>query len=235
MQQWRKWQPEALAHFAMGVCLLFAVFSVTASFFQIQEVRKMNLPIKNLQMLILHSGLFLLVGLFLKEQKLSWQEGFGIRFGRLSSWMLPALATAILCWFCAHFLGKASAIALETWTGKEPAIQDSVKRLQESTSAAQVLFLALITIVMAPVAEETLFRGVLHTALSQHCGRAAGIWGNAILFGIIHWNVLSLIPLTVMAVFLTLLYEHTRNLLAPILAHALFNLATFTFILMNRT
>ena len=41
-------------------------------------------------------------------------------------------------------------------------------------------------------------------------------------------------PLTVLAIFLTFLYETTRNLIAPILAHSLFNAANFVLLLLQR-
>jgi membrane protease YdiL (CAAX protease family) len=47
------------------------------------------------------------------------------------------------------------------------------------------------------------------------------------LFGVIHFNLSSLVPLTVLALILIWLYEYTGNLLAPIAAHCVFNGANF--------
>jgi len=42
-----------------------------------------------------------------------------------------------------------------------------------------------------------------------------------------------LLPLTFLAVVLTLLYEATDNLLAPIFAHGLFNFVNFLYVLIT--
>jgi hypothetical protein len=54
------------------------------------------------------------------------------------------------------------------------------------------------------------------------------LWGTSLLFAVVHWNVATFVPLLLLAVVLTLLYEKTNNLLAPIAAHALFNALNFT-------
>jgi membrane protease YdiL (CAAX protease family) len=43
------------------------------------------------------------------------------------------------------------------------------------------------------------------------------------MFASIHLNVVAFVPLVVLAVVLTVLYEKTGNLLAPISAHMAFN------------
>ncbi len=61
-------------------------------------------------------------------------------------------------------------------------------------------------------------------------------WRHALLLGLItasiflaamHLNLVIFLPLLVLALILTLLYEKTNNLLAPITAHALFNAMNF--------
>ena len=45
----------------------------------------------------------------------------------------------------------------------------------------------------------------------------------------------TLLPLSVLAVVLALLYDKTSNLLAPIIAHALFNAVNFFMFLHSQT
>jgi membrane protease YdiL (CAAX protease family) len=45
---------------------------------------------------------------------------------------------------------------------------------------------------------------------------------------------MTFLPLVVLAVALTWLYEATNNLLAPILAHSLFNMANFFWLVIER-
>ncbi|MCS1411239.1 MAG: hypothetical protein M2R45_04436 [Verrucomicrobia subdivision 3 bacterium] len=182
---------------------------------------------------VFHGGVAFLVFLFLREQGLSWREGFGIQFGQFRSLVVPVIVITLACLLCAKVLGEVSAFVIKAWTGEEPAIQVTVRLLLESKSAFRLLYLALVAVILAPIVEELLFRGILYTALHQYRGRIVGVWGSSILFGVSHLNWLTLFPLIVMAVLLTLLYERTRNLLAPMMAHSLFNLANFV-LLMNQ-
>jgi len=45
-----------------------------------------------------------------------------------------------------------------------------------------------------------------------------------------HMNLITFVPLTILALVLTALYERTGNLLAPIATHALFNGMNFTLL-----
>ena len=57
------------------------------------------------------------------------------------------------------------------------------------------------------------------------------MWGTALLFAAVHMNAVTFVPLAVLALVLTALYERTNNLLAPITAHVLFNALNFATLL----
>lgn len=94
-------------------------------------------------------------------------------------------------------------------------------------AAVAVLAFALV---VAPVVEEFVFRGVLYRGVRDGHGTAAGAAVSAIAFGAIHWVPFAEPAGTVMAastaamgVGLAILYERRRTLLAPVVAHAAFN------------
>ena len=82
-------------------------------------------------------------------------------------------------------------------------------------------------VLLVPVAEEVLFRGNLYPAIKQAGFFRLALWGTSLLFALVHANVVIFVPLTVLALILTALYERTNNLLAPITAHAMFNALNF--------
>jgi membrane protease YdiL (CAAX protease family) len=88
-----------------------------------------------------------------------------------------------------------------------------------------VLLIAVILI--APIGKEIIFRRILYTLTKHRFSQPAALWGTAILFGAIHANLSSFLPLTLLAVLLVYLYEYTGNLLAPIAVHFVFNGANF--------
>ena len=89
------------------------------------------------------------------------------------------------------------------------------------------LTLGVIAVLLAPVAEEALFRGILYPAIKQTGHPRLALWGSSLLFAAVHMNAVSFVPLALLALVLTLLYERTDNLLAPIAAHVLFNALNF--------
>lgn len=85
--------------------------------------------------------------------------------------------------------------------------------------------------VVAPIAEETFFRGVAQTWLGKRLGRTwLAILLTSVLFGLVHANVAYTIPpLIVLGLMLGWLYEKTGALWTVILVHALFNLKTLVW------
>lgn len=227
----RQWRPKSLVRFAIGVYLVFLASFAVAWLFRFLGFDEENLFARNFHSLLLYGGLLFLAARFLREHGLSWQEGFGIRWGQWPLLASPVILTAIVGWLCANQLAEASAFFIRKWTGQEPEIQRIVRLLWESPSIFQLVSIALTALIAAPVVEEILFRGVLYPALSQYWGRTIGVLGNSIFFGVIHGNAMSLVSLIFLGVLWTLLYQRTQNLLAPILAHSLFNLGTFAYVL----
>lgn len=96
--------------------------------------------------------------------------------------------------------------------------------------------LALNLFVMAvlpAVGEEMLFRGVIQPTLARRMNIHLAIWISAILFGLMHQNLVNLIPLTLLGGILGYLRYWSGSLWLPILAHYTNNslLLIFTFIL----
>ena len=85
----------------------------------------------------------------------------------------------------------------------------------------------IIAIVIAPPAEEAVFRGLIYPTIKRLGYPRLALWGTTLLFAAIHWNLASFLPLVLLALVLTWLYERTGNLLAPMVTHALFNAVNF--------
>jgi membrane protease YdiL (CAAX protease family) len=85
----------------------------------------------------------------------------------------------------------------------------------------------------APVAEEILFRGVIFATVRDSGWPRLALAGSALLFGAVHFNLGSLVPLTGFGMLLALVYDRTGSLLAPIAAHMVFNAAPFVMLLLG--
>ena len=170
----------------------------------------------------------ILVARFLREHEINWAEAFGFTNHRGKSVLLGVLVALIflpLGWG----LQQASALVMTHLPhfNMEPQEQLSVHVLRVSMSWAGRITLGATAVLLAPVAEEILFRGILYPAVKQAGFPRLALWGTTLLFAAVHMNVVTFVPLAVLALVLTALYERTNNLLAPITAHALFNALNF--------
>jgi membrane protease YdiL (CAAX protease family) len=172
-----------------------------------------------------HGAALILVHRYLREHQVRWAEAFGFKLQRPRS-LLLGIAVAFLFLPLGWGLQAGSALILDQL--HVPAQeQQAVQVLRGTGSWVGRLLLGVGAILIAPAAEEILFRGILYPAIKQRGFPRLAWWGTALFFGAIHCNLATFVPLTFLALALTWLYEKTNNLLAPIAAHTLFNALNF--------
>ncbi len=96
-----------------------------------------------------------------------------------------------------------------------------------SKDPLSLTLLIITTVVLAPLFEETVFRGALLPVLARSFGRFGGVLISAIVFGIAHLSVGELPPLIVLGIGLALLRLSSGRLLPCVMMHALWNGITF--------
>lgn len=109
--------------------------------------------------------------------------------------------------------------------------QDLIAIFANAKSPWVVSALLLIACGLAPVYEEMLFRAGLYRFCRQKLGRPWALALSGCLFGALHQNLASFVPLALFGMCLALAYEATGLILVPIVAHALFNLNTVLIVL----
>ncbi len=81
----------------------------------------------------------------------------------------------------------------------------------------------LASVVIAPLAEEVLFRGVVFAGLRDRWGQLAGILVSSGLFALVHLSAYQFVPVFILGMLLAVLASSTRSIWPSILCHALFN------------
>ena len=93
-------------------------------------------------------------------------------------------------------------------------------------------WLAIIVVcVIAPISEETIFRGFIYGWLRRWGPAALAVPLGALIFAAAHQQLVLVLPLFFVGVVLALLYEGSRSLVPGVLTHALFNLPNIILIL----
>lgn len=109
--------------------------------------------------------------------------------------------------------------------------QELVQMFARADSPALVIIVTLLAVLVAPVAEEVLFRAGLFRYLRTRIPRPFAIGIPAVLFAMLHGNVAAFAPLVVLGIVFALAYERTGRIVVPIIAHGLFNLNTILMLL----
>lgn len=149
----------------------------------------------------------------------SWQ--FGLRPTR--PWRAAGLVVLTLIGFL--IFNAAWSAALEVST-KEKLLE----QLGANETTVLLVLSALLTTVVAPIAEETLFRGYIFAALSKWRGWLPAAVLTGVLFGAVHVSsapAVDLVPLAVLGFALCALYRATGSLYPCIAAHSLNNSLAF--------
>lgn len=81
----------------------------------------------------------------------------------------------------------------------------------------------LMSVVLAPILEETLFRGLIQGSIAQKYGPTAGILLSALIFGLMHGIPQQVINAFFVGIILGYIYYRTHSLITVILLHALNN------------
>lgn len=143
---------------------------------------------------------------------------------------------AIYAWVMAFplvlFLSQALEVIVSKIFGTSTLPdQIAVKFLKATFDSPTYFILAVLSItILAPLVEETLFRGFLQTFIRKHLGPKQAIIITSICFSLFHYaagqglgNIMIILSLFVLALFLGFLYEKQGSILAPMVLHSLFN------------
>ncbi len=94
----------------------------------------------------------------------------------------------------------------------------------------QFLLLATVAVIIAPIAEELVFRAGIFRFFLGRMSVPAAMTLSAFLFAMLHLNLYSFVPLMVFGVLLCVGYQLSGSIRVPIAMHALFNLNTVVLV-----
>lgn len=96
----------------------------------------------------------------------------------------------------------------------------------ESLYGGKLIFEILAMVVVAPILEETLFRGIIYGRLKESINTKIAMIVSALIFGIIHGNAVQGIYAFAIGLCLAYIYEKYGHLIAAVIFHASANLVS---------
>jgi membrane protease YdiL (CAAX protease family) len=108
--------------------------------------------------------------------------------------------------------------------------EEASKFLRASNSPFYAATFFVMAAALAPVSEEIVFRGMIFNSLRLRMPIWAAATLCGLLFGLAHADIsdmtstiANIVPLGIGGAILAMIYERTRNLVAPMIAHSLMN------------
>jgi membrane protease YdiL (CAAX protease family) len=119
--------------------------------------------------------------------------------------------------------------------GAEIDQQEPVKQILSALQGSPLKFAALAfgAVVLAPIAEELLFRGFLYRYFLNKMTMLQAAVLSSVLFAAIHMHIASFLPLFCLGFLFAHAYQATGNIVAPIFFHGLFNATTISLMLLT--
>ena len=166
-----------------------------------------------------------------------WREQLGVHLDRegLRNGGYGFVAGLILYPVIAFVVGLPLTILFSALSGEDATTPD---QLPPHLTGAAVVASVILAVLIAPVVEETYFRGILFRSIRDRHGFWPGALISGVLFGLVHWvpspwqdAVLLQTIMVFTGIALAWIYERRGSLLANVAAHMAFNAVGIVLIL----
>ena len=223
----KPWNPESLLWLGCTFMLALAPGAAFAGLFEDGSIAQMAANVTALPVAILVAVVvWFQANRRIYQSPIRLADTFGFNRNNTGRCLLLGLVTGMVLVHIARTLALMSSVLIQAF-GDQVEPQKLVTLIAEESAKKEniptLIFFVVMSVAVAPIAEEILFRGILYPAIKQIGHPLLAAIGTALLFALFHVNLLTFASLTVVALGLIALYEFTDNLLAPITAHAVFN------------
>lgn len=144
------------------------------------------------------------------------KDWFRIQGGKWWLWGLGGYCVAL------PLVVLVSLLNQQIWQGQGGSNPIILLALQAQDTTALIIFFFTAS-VAAPVFEELIFRGFLLPSLTRYFPVWGAILLSSLVFAIAHLSLSEVLPLTVLGIMMGFVYTRSRNILASMLLHSLWN------------
>jgi membrane protease YdiL (CAAX protease family) len=223
---WSVWDP-LLIYLAAFILSIFAlVIAGLAGYLDLENIDSVDELPKVLAVLAPAQFAAMLAGIRLVSRRKGsgdMRRDFRLRY-RSGDWVALLYGVGLLL-----AAGLILSFVFEA-LGIDPGTQQVVEAAEGAERLPEKLVITVVIAVLAPVAEEILFRGMLFDALLARTSIKRTVWISGVVFGLVHLidpAALPLVPALIgLGVILGYARQRTDSLSRPILMHIGFNSVT---------
>lgn len=137
-------------------------------------------------------------------------------------------------WGVVAWIGASIASYVAFFVFEALGLDPEPQAAEQALAVIDPVLAVVAIVILAPIAEEIFFRGVIFNAFLREGGRRWAFLGSSALFAVIHLSLVAAIPVFLLALALAWVYDRTNNLLAPIAMHMVVNGASVVLALLVR-
>lgn len=189
------------------------------------EVSRPDQPLTTSMLLVgagFQASVLLFIGLLLFRHGCGWKTAFGAIGPHRTTALRPAVMLYLAMWPVLitvtplyHALLRGMGVAID-W-------QETLTMLTAPQSPSMLLILLVMALVLAPVGEELLFRGILLPVMRRKIGLWPAILLSSLLFAAFHRHLPSMAGLFIVSMACSLAAIYSGTVLSAIWLHAIFN------------
>lgn len=157
----------------------------------------------------------LAIGLYCMLRRQGPRQLLGLAPARPRSFLSALVLAAGFCWLV--------TMALELLPISEQAMGEYTHLVEATTQSGPPLLSFLATVLLAPIVEEAVFRGLVYPALRKANGVFFSLLIESLLFGALHGNIIWVVYAACLGAVMTLVYEWSGSLYISLLFHMAFN------------
>ena len=222
----RSWSTPQVGIMLGALFLLYFLASFVGLFFYEEQIPLVRLAAS----FLIYAVIMALIALVIHRRGSSWADSFGMGSRQLKKLALsPVLYVALIPFLM--LAAKAWHVLLQYGFGLEIDLQDVAQIVTQEPSWLRILYI-LMAVFVAPLFEETLFRGLLFPYLVKRGDLAGGTVLVSLLFAGMHFHLPSFVPLFLLSAVLCLAYWRTGSLWVGIGMHAIFNAVSIIALIM---
>ena len=149
-------------------------------------------------------------------------------FRKPDGWLFWGILGVLLSPFVVYL----TSLAWESLGAEDLRARGTADAISQILSLDSVTFVSLFgtTAILAPLLEETVFRGFLLPSLAKTMPTPVAILLSSIAFGLVHFSPRDTPQLTALGILLGFAYVRSRNLLTPMLIHGTWNGTVLTIL-----
>ncbi|HBO87188.1 MAG TPA: hypothetical protein DD620_00360 [Verrucomicrobia bacterium] len=219
----RAWSNRALANLLISWFFLYLLAAGIGSLFYEDQLPKVRL--------ILTYIMYILIGaqIIHTRQTHSSNKSFGLAKSNLPQlrWAIPLYLAFLPLLALVAILNK---ICFSGILHIEIEHQAITQHMNELTETLHRIYIAT-AILIAPLYEEILFRGILFPKIIQKTGLINALIITSLLFAALHFHIPALLPLFALSTLLSLVYWWSGSLWNCIVIHMLFNAGSIAFLI----